>query len=640
MVVRFPVRRRDGDLRASTREIQTLDRLKHLMVSDKLKQVMPDEVRTYVLQNETSGWLRPKKVVQLPENFHESRRGRKPHGREKASDSAPVRGRDWRPKETAPTTTGGRFVVSVVVRWDISRETVSNHEGKQAKVVTADLAYVPLSLVGEGENTGQQVLILCAITDKLSERLGALLTPEVYEELLQVRSVLKREAVEMQVMENEIDRDFRHAPEEPLGDKVLEFETAENEEKTDADGDDFGDIEVEPAVQTGKGHPKSTRKMDDDDGWPETLLERQKGEDTKEDRKEDAYGEDCGGREVKPVNGRAGADGADAPTGDPVTQGGESGSDGDGGDEGTNLVGDLERKDPGDLGAPVTAALGMQGPSQAEVTKQLRKGWSDRSESAVERCSGSNPASAPGYDADDHGENVDDGERTAKGVLVPPIQASRRKFRLRRGTDSGTAAVSSPKVKPAVHGRATPRKKVESSYSRRGSGDTRYCGNGGPQNVFDGNELDDKTATIRGILRRAEMDLPNQTPLEVEILRRTADISSISYHSTPTRDADASKATDSDDISRSSVSTPEDDDEPDDGTKRLGNTNCCCVQMETVAECVFSREYPAAVHKQQGRQSCVTSHPDFEGLCLNPELDYCLSSAEVVALMYRMSATL
>ncbi|KAM7306133.1 P2X purinoceptor 7-like [Ixodes scapularis] len=40
----------------------------------------------------------------------------------------------------------------------------------------------------------------------------------------------------------------------------------------------------------------------------------------------------------------------------------------------------------------------------------------------------------------------------------------------------------------------------------------------------------------------------------------------------------------------------------------------CCVPMETVAECVCCRDYPAAVRKQQGRQS----HPDFEGLCLDP----------------------
>lgn len=37
--------------------------------------------------------------------------------------------------------------------------------------------------------------------------------------------------------------------------------------------------------------------------------------------------------------------------------------------------------------------------------------------------------------------------------------------------------------------------------------------------------------------------------------------------------------------------------------------------METVVECVCCREYPAAARKQPG---CLTSHPDFETVCLNP----------------------
>ncbi|KAG0431721.1 hypothetical protein HPB47_021515 [Ixodes persulcatus] len=83
-------------------------------------------------------------------------------------------------------------------------------------------------------------------------------------------------------------------------------------------------------------------------------------------------------------------------------------------------------------------------------------------------------------------------------------------------------------------------------------------------------------------VRQPITNVPNLPPLEVEILRRTADISSISYDATPTRDTDASNATDSDD------------------------------------KCVCCRDYPAAVRKQQDRQSCVTSHPDFEALCLTP----------------------
>ncbi|EEC16444.1 polyprotein of retroviral origin, putative [Ixodes scapularis] len=108
-------------------------------------------------------------------------------------------------------------------------------KGAFGQVVTADSAYVPLSLVVEGESAGQQVLTLCAITDELSDSLGALLTPEVYEELLQVRSVLEREAVEIQVMENEMDQDFRRTPKDTLEDKVFECETTENEDATDVD---------------------------------------------------------------------------------------------------------------------------------------------------------------------------------------------------------------------------------------------------------------------------------------------------------------------------------------------------------------------------------------------------------------------
>ncbi|KAG0431070.1 hypothetical protein HPB47_022130 [Ixodes persulcatus] len=121
----------------NSREIQTLDQLKHLMVSDRLKQVMPDEVRTYVLQNETSGWLRPKEVVQLAENFDESRRGRKRRTAHPFEGETGSRRRLRRRRlavRDAARTERGRFVVLVVVEWDISRETVSNHEGKQTKV--------------------------------------------------------------------------------------------------------------------------------------------------------------------------------------------------------------------------------------------------------------------------------------------------------------------------------------------------------------------------------------------------------------------------------------------------------------------------------------------------------------------------
>ncbi|KAM7311867.1 monocarboxylate transporter 12-like [Ixodes scapularis] len=69
------------------------------------------------------------------------------------------------------------------------------------------------------------------------------------------------------------------------------------------------------------------------------------------------------------------------------------------------------------------------------------------------------------------------GQMTVRGGQSKQ-KTSREKPRLRRGTTSESAAVSSPKVKPAVHRRATPREKVESSYSRRETVDERCCGNG------------------------------------------------------------------------------------------------------------------------------------------------------------------
>ncbi|KAM7289576.1 uncharacterized protein ISCGN_029705 [Ixodes scapularis] len=125
------------------------------------------------------------------------------------------------------------------------------------------------------------------------------------------------------------------------------------------------------------------------------------------------------------------------------------------------------------------------------------------------------------------------------------------------------------------------------------------------------------------------MDLSDLTSLELEILERTADMGAISYDSTPMRDVDERSAagTDcgNDERPRRGEASPQElEDAPDDGTGRLGNTDWClcgsCAPMETVVECVCCREYPAVARKQQGRQGCVTGHPDFEALCLNPEV--------------------
>lgn len=61
----------------NSRDIKTMNDLRELTISDLLKHAFTDEVRTYVLQNKTGKWLKPKEVALLPERFEESKRGRR-----------------------------------------------------------------------------------------------------------------------------------------------------------------------------------------------------------------------------------------------------------------------------------------------------------------------------------------------------------------------------------------------------------------------------------------------------------------------------------------------------------------------------------------------------------------------------------
>ncbi|KAM7301677.1 hypothetical protein ISCGN_017196 [Ixodes scapularis] len=150
--------------------------------------------------------------------------------------------------------------------------------------------------------------------------------------------------------------------------------------------------------------------------------------------------------------------------------------------------------------------------------------------------------------------------------------------------------------------------------------------------------------------------LEDLTPLELDILRRTADLGMISYDATPTCDVYDSSASESCSGSEDEqAAMSEDEDGAFDETARIGNTDwwvirclfyrcmchlrlfssyllsqrcqCgCCAQMPTADECVCCREYPAAASRQPG---CLTSNPDFETVCLNPGV------LEVAYLMMR-----
>ncbi|XP_040074259.1 uncharacterized protein LOC115320635 [Ixodes scapularis] len=58
-----------------SREVETVDELRKLIISDRMKHLMAEDARMYVLQNETKDWLRPKELAQLAERFGESKRG-------------------------------------------------------------------------------------------------------------------------------------------------------------------------------------------------------------------------------------------------------------------------------------------------------------------------------------------------------------------------------------------------------------------------------------------------------------------------------------------------------------------------------------------------------------------------------------
>lgn len=63
------------------RKIETLEQLRELIIADRLKQIMADDLRTYVVQNETGGWLRPRELARLTDNFEESQRGKRNSGK-------------------------------------------------------------------------------------------------------------------------------------------------------------------------------------------------------------------------------------------------------------------------------------------------------------------------------------------------------------------------------------------------------------------------------------------------------------------------------------------------------------------------------------------------------------------------------
>ncbi|KAH7981576.1 hypothetical protein HPB49_025595 [Dermacentor silvarum] len=146
-----------------SRDVTTLQDIKDLVIADRFKQILSEEVRTYVMQNEVKAWLVTSEIAELAETYEESRRV---GGSQKRSDN-PL------------------------------------HEGDR-RVVDADLLYVPLSLAGKDGCSHRQVLTLCAVTEVLSQGLDALLTPEAHELLERAKRELDDEAQDRATLEQAV----------------------------------------------------------------------------------------------------------------------------------------------------------------------------------------------------------------------------------------------------------------------------------------------------------------------------------------------------------------------------------------------------------------------------------------------------
>ncbi|KAL1417879.1 hypothetical protein MTO96_006051 [Rhipicephalus appendiculatus] len=54
-----------------SREVQSFESLQELLIADRLKQLMPSDLRSLVTQQEIKGWLKPKDIAELAANFEE-----------------------------------------------------------------------------------------------------------------------------------------------------------------------------------------------------------------------------------------------------------------------------------------------------------------------------------------------------------------------------------------------------------------------------------------------------------------------------------------------------------------------------------------------------------------------------------------
>ncbi|KAH6920970.1 hypothetical protein HPB50_028043 [Hyalomma asiaticum] len=79
-----------------SREVRSFESLQELLIADRLKQLMPNDLRSLVTQQEVKGWLKPEDIAELAANFEESLDG----SRQSNYRGTPLRNQHYRPQRT------------------------------------------------------------------------------------------------------------------------------------------------------------------------------------------------------------------------------------------------------------------------------------------------------------------------------------------------------------------------------------------------------------------------------------------------------------------------------------------------------------------------------------------------------------
>ncbi|KAH6922077.1 hypothetical protein HPB50_008843 [Hyalomma asiaticum] len=77
-----------------SREVQSFESLQELLIADRLTQLIPSDLRSLVTQQEGKGWLKPKDIAELAENFEESLDG----SRQSNHRGTALRNQNYRPQ--------------------------------------------------------------------------------------------------------------------------------------------------------------------------------------------------------------------------------------------------------------------------------------------------------------------------------------------------------------------------------------------------------------------------------------------------------------------------------------------------------------------------------------------------------------